>query len=308
MSNRSLTGYDNHDAVSGKPDEEAFLYRASAEGAGRLVCASCRPSGARPTGVEVGDVISKSGLIITHGDGWSSSAWLAASVPGYEPSVHEESLYQPRYLSDEGRVFFDSADALVAQDVNHNQDVYEFESAGVGGCTTESSAYTVVTDGCVGLISSGKAVGESVFMDASESGNDVFFMNGEKLTGNDIDNALDMYDAHLCTDGSPCASEAPSPPACTTADACRAAPEPQPAIFGVPASATFSGAGNLTPSGPVPVVKPKPLTRAQKLTRALNACHKNKNKHKRVVCERQAHKQYGAKQARTGKAVKKGKG
>ena len=28
MSDRSLTGYDNHDAHSGKPDEEVFLYHA----------------------------------------------------------------------------------------------------------------------------------------------------------------------------------------------------------------------------------------------------------------------------------------
>ena len=44
----SLTGYDNIDAVSGKPDEEVYLYDAVA---GRLVCASCDPTGARPVGV-----------------------------------------------------------------------------------------------------------------------------------------------------------------------------------------------------------------------------------------------------------------
>ena len=44
MSQRSLTGYDNHDAVSGAPDEEVFLFDAAS---GRVVCASCNPTGAR---------------------------------------------------------------------------------------------------------------------------------------------------------------------------------------------------------------------------------------------------------------------
>ena len=44
------------------------------------------------------------------------------------------ALYQSRYLSNNGRLFFDSADSLVAADVNGKEDVYEFEPAGVGGC------------------------------------------------------------------------------------------------------------------------------------------------------------------------------
>ena len=57
MSNRDLTGYDTIDANSGQPDQEVYLYHAetSASGvleAGKLVCASCNPTGARPVGVE----------------------------------------------------------------------------------------------------------------------------------------------------------------------------------------------------------------------------------------------------------------
>ena len=49
MSERSLTGYDNRDAVSGQPDEEeVYLYDAST---GHLACASCNPTGARPVGI-----------------------------------------------------------------------------------------------------------------------------------------------------------------------------------------------------------------------------------------------------------------
>jgi hypothetical protein len=41
------------------------------------------------------------------------------------------------------------------------------------------------------------------------------------------------------------------------------------------------------------VVKPKLLTRAQKLAAALRACHKKRGR-RRVVCEKQARKKYGA--------------
>lgn len=38
MSERSLTGYDNRDAVVGLPDEEVYLYDAVAAGVGVCVC------------------------------------------------------------------------------------------------------------------------------------------------------------------------------------------------------------------------------------------------------------------------------
>ena len=49
MSDRNITGYNNRDALNGQPDEEVYLYDASAN---RLVCASCNPTGARPVGAE----------------------------------------------------------------------------------------------------------------------------------------------------------------------------------------------------------------------------------------------------------------
>ena len=52
MSELPLTGYDNHDAVSGKPDEEVYLLRRAGWA---LVCASCDPTGARPHGERYGN-------------------------------------------------------------------------------------------------------------------------------------------------------------------------------------------------------------------------------------------------------------
>ena len=130
MSNRSLTGYDNEDVSSGKKgermDEEVFLYDANGnEGSGRLVCASCDPTGARPRGVfDEGFVGQASesgeglGLVIDRHGVWSETGrvadhWLAGSLPGWTDIDIARAFQQPRYLSNEGRLFFDSADALV---------------------------------------------------------------------------------------------------------------------------------------------------------------------------------------------------
>ena len=89
-------------------------------------------------------------------------------------------------------------------------------------------------------------------MDASESGDDVFFLTTAKLVPQALENNLSMYDAHVCSAAQPCVPVAVSPPACSSGDACKAAPSPQPAIFGAPASATFSGTGNIAPPAATP--------------------------------------------------------
>jgi hypothetical protein len=52
-------------------------------------------------------------------------------------------------------------------------------------------------------------------------------------------------------------------------------------------------------------VLPFKMTRAQKLAKALKACHKKKNKHKRVACEKQARKKYGTHHKAAKKHTKK---
>ncbi len=258
MSEASLTGYDNRDASSGVPDREVFLYDASS---GRLVCASCDPTGARPLGVR--EAQGEFPVWDENGSPWAEE-WVAADIPGWRfTGGIEMVLYQPRYLSDSGRLFFDSSDALVPADTNGKMDVYEYEPAGVGGCqppgygANASVVYSAGAGGCVGVISAGTSSQESAFLDASETGGDVFFLTTSQLSPQDYDQTYDIYDAHECTAASPCAPPAPlSRPPCTTGDACKAAPTPQPTLFGAPSSETFSGAGNITPSTPA-VVKPK---------------------------------------------------
>jgi hypothetical protein len=295
MSRGELAGYDTRDAVSGQSDEEVYLYDAQADGGkGRLTCASCDPTGARPVGIEyqkIGDGIAGGDRI------WESERWIAANVPGWTPYWLVGSLYQSRYLSDSGRLFFNSNDGLVPRDVNGTEDVYEFEPPGVGDCTTASVSFSAGSGGCVDLISSGGSGEESGFMDATATGSEVFFLTAAKLSSEDRDSAIDLYDARECTAGSPCFAQAPVvPPACDTGDSCKAAPSPQPAVFGAPASATFTGAGNVTTGDFRAGVKTRGLTRAHKLARALRACGKEKRR-RRAVCRRRARAKYAVKRS-----------
>ncbi len=256
MSELSLTGYNNFDINSDTPDEEVYLYGAPSAGAlpGRLVCVSCNPTGERPAGVF--DTLAAHGghgLFADQQEIWNGSTfsgrWLAGSVPGWTAMSEGVARYQSRYVSDNGRVFFDSPDALVPQATNGLMDVYEYEPEGVPEgspytCTDSSPMFSAAASGCIGLISSGSAGEESVFLDASESGEDVFFLTSAQLVAADEDTAFDVYDGHACSDLAPCSSEAVSSPACVTAEGCRVSPSLQPSIFGAPASATFSGPGN----------------------------------------------------------------
>jgi hypothetical protein len=278
MSARSLTGYDNRDAASGQRDEEVYLYDAETR---RLTCVSCNPTGARPNGwFDEGSLRS----LADWGRGIWAGRWLAANIPGWTNIDLFSALHQPRYLSDSGRMFFNSSDALVAHDTNALQDVYEYEPSGVGSCAREA--------GCVQLISSGVAAEDSVFLDASDSGDDAFFITSARLVSQDEDTAVDVYDAHVCSASAPCTQQPVSPAPCSTGDTCKPPPSPQPSTFGAPPSATYSGIGNLAAPHAAAVTR-KALTRTQKLSRALKAC-KRLPKRKRAACRKRARAKYGS--------------
>jgi hypothetical protein len=309
MSDQKLTSYNNLDANSEERDEEVYLFDGST---GKLVCASCNPTGAQPKGVhDVQESGEGRGLLVDRLGIWSTETeddayahWIAASVPGWTNLNDRESLYQSRYLSNDGRLFFNAADSLVKKDVNGKEDVYEYEPLGIGDCTSENA-----TAGCVALISSGASERESTFLDASESGNDVFFLTSSSLIpALDADKAFDIYDARVCNGAD--AEEACPPTALPPAtpceeEGCRANPSSAPS-FGPPASAQ-AGTGNAVqpvPGATTEAQKPaapkaQVQTRAQKLTAALKTCKRKykSSEKKRVSCEKQARKKYGAKKA-----------
>jgi hypothetical protein len=275
MSSADLTGYDTHDAVNGQSDAEVYLYHAPASD---LVCASCNPTGARPVGkfFPYGVEAAGSGLgetqVASNVPPWSTVEALTGPVG---------TFYQSRYLSDSGRLFFDSSDALVPQDVNGTEDVYEYEPTGIGSCESSSATFLSRSKGCLSLVSSGTSSEESAFLDASETGGDVFFLTASQLVGQDYDTADDIYDAQECARSSPCPpASVPQPPACTTEASCKAAPTPQPSLYGAPASSTFSGTGNVaSEAAPAVGAKSKPKERHKTRCakhRAKRGCAKTK--------------------------------
>jgi DNA-binding beta-propeller fold protein YncE len=311
MSDRSLVGYDNEDISSKQPgerlDEEVYLYDVQR---GRLACASCNPEDEgdrRPEGVldtvEAGEGL---GLLVDRPKIWEGR-WLAGSIPGWTPLDVESAIYQSRYLSNDGRLFFNSADALVPEDKNRRsetidgseqqvggEDVYEYEPQGLGSCQQQS--------GCVSLISSGDATDqhESAFLDASENGDDVFFLTSEKLVPSAVEPAFEVYDARVCdtSESESCLPPPPPPTAECAGEACKP-PSPAAPTFPASATATFTGPGNpANPNHGVEHAKtaqpPKPA-RAQELAKALRICRKLAQKKKRIACERAARKRYGPK-------------
>jgi hypothetical protein len=270
-----LTGYDNQgpclpaDKIkAGKetylpgPCQELFLYNASAA---TLTCASCDPSESGPLG--------------------------ESFLPQLEYGSVRSPAAQPRYLLEDGRLYFDSRDSLSPFDSNNGvEDVYEYEPpAGPGlpeGDTCKRDA------GCVSLISAGRGAVDSNFLAVDATGENVFFTTRDQLVRKDVDDLLDVYDAR---EYGGIAGEAETEPRECIGEACQA-PSAAPAEPTV-GSAAFAGVGNLiSPLLPASSsqVKPsaKPLTRAQKLRRALKACRK-KHASRRVRCERAARKRFG---------------
>jgi hypothetical protein len=220
---------------------EAYLYAAPAgAGPGTLVCASCDPSGEPPLG--------------------------PAALPGASPngsSPEAFAAYKPRVLAPDGsRLFFDSYDSLVPQDTNGDRDVYEWRPPGVAGCST--------SEGCIGLISSGRSAGGATFIDASLEGTDAFFITDGSLVASDPGSA-DLYDARV-GGGFP---ESAQPIPCL-GDACQPLPpEPEDAI---PATLRTGLAGN------------PPLS----FTRPGRGRHHRHRKHHRDHRHKQRHKHGGS--------------
>jgi hypothetical protein len=196
-STRSLTGYDNTDANTGEPDIEIFLYDAEA---GQLSCASCHPLGGRPT----------AGAAIH----WPAN-------PG--KNGNWDNAYPQRNVSDNGQVFFETADALLPRDENGRRDVYEF------------------ADGELYLISTGTHGVSSHFLDATPDGSNVFFSTAQRLLPRDTDSVYDYYDARVGGGfAEPIAREA------CGAGPCRGPATPSSSVP-LPGTSSFAGPGNQRP-------------------------------------------------------------
>jgi hypothetical protein len=254
-SRASLTGYDNRVSGGGvcRGSEgsvpgcyEVFEFDAQTGG---LSCSSCNPAGVQPLG--------------------PSNLSQIFGVREFFP--------QPDNLppEGEGRLFFESQDTLTQRDTNgHIQDVYEWEPNGVGDCTRP--------EGCLALISSGQSPKDSQFINASASGNDVFFTTSQQLVSQDQNNSMDLYDARV---GGGIAEEGAAP---CEGEACKRPLSPPPTIE-TPGSSGIAG------NEPAPP-KPKPKCKSGYVRKG-NKCvkkHKPKKHHKAKHRRAATHKKGGA--------------
>jgi hypothetical protein len=277
MSAAPLTGYDNYDVQAGVPDEEVYVYDAHDH---KLGCVSCDPTGARPHGfLDERGAVDQEGVWEGRWLGGLLAAWHHLTVGGEGLTV-----YQPRSISDGGRVFFESATALTAGAVNGTVDVYEFEPAGAGNCTVAAAGYSSLTGGCVSLISPGTTSGEAVFMDASADGDDVFFLS---TAGSPLDSQVyTLYDAHSCEAGTSWSCESAQQPAstasCERGLGCKESSGGE--VVSVPAPASvLSGEGN-APAGSAESMSPgKSRSKAGKRSgvRCATRARRMKNRRKR---------------------------
>lgn len=192
---------------------QAFIYSAED---GKVTCASCNPSGARPLGPTI--------------------------LPGWT-----NPFEGPRYLSDNGsRFFFQSFDSLLPADVNgEKSDVYEFELAGEGTCDAANPNFDSASGGCHFLVSSGKSDDESYLVDASATGHDVFFSTRQRLVGWDMNDNFDVYDYR---EGGGFREPVEHNP-CPSVAGCRPPSSPAPPAASPPTSG-FAGPGNPKPTKP----------------------------------------------------------
>jgi hypothetical protein len=174
---------------------DLWLYSADS---GRVVCVSCKAGGLPSTS--------------------------EASINLEEPAAASiRPLNRTGALSADGRfVFFSSGDALVPEDTNGAEDVYEYDAR----------------TGALHLISSGTSPTGSYFLNASQDARDVLFITGERLSGWDTDNTFDLYDARV---GGGFPEPLPVPGPCA-GESCRAASPPAPPP--PPTSSQAGGRGN----------------------------------------------------------------
>lgn len=191
-----------------EPSGVRQVYRVEAE-SGDTVCVSCLRTGGDP-----------------EPDGDFFDFLTAFKVPG-KPY---------RAISDDGRsIFFTKKDALAPGAVQGRPNLYEWRDGQIAFLGASFEAPGKFNFEYRGL----------QFVGASADGTDVYFTSRDRLTWEDEDDLMDVYDARV-GGGFPQPPPAPAPCDPGVEDACQS-PQPSAASPGGAASAAFSGPGNVIP-------------------------------------------------------------
>jgi hypothetical protein len=243
LSDHGGTDYDqgNCNDLGAPGCRELYLYNSASD---TIHCVSCRPDGA-PATADATDYVA----------GLSGAA--------------QHATYANRPLTDDGRVFFTTAEPLVPGDTNGFKDAYEWEN------------------GQVHLLTDGTSPGDSYFLDATPDGRDVFVVTRARLSPWDTDTSYDLYDVRQPGAGHPAGISGPlAPPGSgCTGDGCRGSVSPAP---GAPQSATtaFTGPGNPAPGHARPGPPRCKAGTVRKPTRHGATCVKRRKTPKRRVHHR----------------------
>ncbi len=174
---RSLTGYDNIDvneSTGRHADEEVYLYDA---GETKLVCASCNPSGARPVGITEAKGEPFAPLV-------DDNFWGHVVCGECSRSRHMlvNSLFTSRAISLTVAGCSSTVTKRSCRRMSTARGMsMSMSRRGSAVARTGSATFSPRSGGCVGLISSGESTEESAFLDASENGDDVFFLTASQL-------------------------------------------------------------------------------------------------------------------------------
>ena len=230
---RSRANLDDYE-----PEGHAQLYRYDFT-ADELECLTCNPTGAPA-------------------EGEGSLQSLNIEQTDLEPLNAYDLVTNIR--ADGRRAFFQAEEALVPEDIDGLQDVYEWEDQGVGSCTQPG--------GCIYLISSGQSERIDYLYAVSDSGNDVFFRSSDLLVPADSDETPSIYDARV---GGGFQEEAV---ACLEDQICRGTPSPAP---GLPVPVTPVTGKAATPSQPKTCPKGKKKVKRKGKVRCVKK-HQQKQK------------------------------
>jgi hypothetical protein len=160
---------------------------------------------------------------------------------GDSPETDVEASQNGLYLTDDGRPFFSTEDALVHGDTNRALDVYEYVD-GRPQLITPGTGETRKPQGSLSSLQSAPGL-----VGVSADGVDVFFSTYDTLVRQDHNGLfLKFYDART---GGGFSAPAPPPP-CEAADECHATPSPTP-------PALQAGTGAKVVGGNAPVAKKK---------------------------------------------------
>lgn len=159
-----------------------------------------------------------------------------ANVPqGMAVLVNFSGANSPRIVSDDGSVIvFKTRDALVPQDVNNDEDLYEWHNGVVGLITDGVTNYTQFN---------GQARSGSFVVGVSADAKNIVFESASLLTPDVIDTAQPYYQVYDARVGG--GFPQPTPPAQCEGEQCHGTLMSPPSLAGV-GSATYSGSGNVT--------------------------------------------------------------